>query len=288
MVRAARGSMTIVSKPEGAEVYFDGRRVGTTPLSLNDLLLGEHYIVVRHPGHHRFSARVVVSKERVDRTEVFLRALPPQQSPVVRLVEGARKGALDRNTATDVLQQQSARALVIVLAGEPTRAIYFDAKNGERAAQGSSFDALAKSLKNALAAPAAPLAEQPREKKPDKIDKPPQQQAERPIEIKPAVDTRKDVHPVVALLPAGIGQFMEGRYGWGAFFLTTQVLLLTANIVSYFLVQADKVPNTSPPEFRNPQRSEAFKWVSNVGFGLLIADVIAGGIDGILHRKAER
>ncbi|MCC6811012.1 MAG: PEGA domain-containing protein [Deltaproteobacteria bacterium] len=287
MVRAARGSMTIVSKPEGAEVYFDGRRAGLTPVSLNDLLLGEHWIVVRLAGHHRFSARVVVSKERVEKTEVFLRTLPPQASPLVKLIEGARRAPLDQELAKEALKVHGAKSLVLVLAGEPMRAIYFDEKTGERAASGRTLDALGKALKSALSSP-APIVEPAKD--PGKKDAPVVvKQAppdDRPIALKNP-SARRTVHWAVAMLPAGIGQFAENRIGMGVLFLTTQVLFLTANILGFYLVQMDKVPGTSPPEFGNPQRSEAFKWISNIGLGLLLADVILGGVDGILHRNAE-
>jgi hypothetical protein len=284
--RAERGSMTIVSKPESADVFFDGRKVGVTPVSLNDLVLGEHWVSIRLAGHHRFSARVLVSKERVEKTEVFLRPLQATaMSPLTQAFLSAKSGRLDKNAAQEALGES--KYVAIVLVTSKSSALYFDRKLGEQTLTGASLEDIAARMRALQQTPQQPQPQnlQPAVTKPPPISEPRAESSTAPIVVKEA--TRTDVHPAVALLPLGIGQFMERRHGWGAFFLTTQIVFLTANILSFWLVQADKVPGTNPAEFRNPQRSEALKWVSNIGFGLLIADVIAGGIDGLLHRKAN-
>jgi serine/threonine protein kinase len=74
----ALGTLLIESDPAGAEVRFDGKPLGRTPLSVPEVALGErHRIDLTHPG--REIDQVVVLPER-DGTTVK-RTLPPARPP---------------------------------------------------------------------------------------------------------------------------------------------------------------------------------------------------------------
>lgn len=90
------------------------------------------------------------------------------------------------------------------------------------------------------------------------------------------------VHPGASWLPLGIAQFLEHRPVAGALLLATQVALLVTNLTCYGLTLRDKGADGL---YGNPARSEALKWVVNGTFIALGIDVIAGGIDGIVHRN---
>lgn len=54
------GSLSIASRPAGAIVYVDGRRVGTTPLELSTLSAGSHALRVEHAGYRLWSSSVKI------------------------------------------------------------------------------------------------------------------------------------------------------------------------------------------------------------------------------------
>jgi hypothetical protein len=92
---------------------------------------------------------------------------------------------------------------------------------------------------------------------------------------------KRAVHPAVAWLPMGIPQYLEGRPVAATLLLVSQALLLATNITSYALVARDRAADGY---YNHPAQSEALRWVNNWAFGLLLADVAAGAIDGVVHR----
>jgi hypothetical protein len=106
--RSARGTLTIVSKPEGARVVLDGKVLGETPVSLTDLIPGDHWLVVSAPGFYRYSSRVGIAPSKSERVETFLRKLnAPADAPTVALAE-QRQGLL-----SEAPPRRSARSLAL-------------------------------------------------------------------------------------------------------------------------------------------------------------------------------
>jgi hypothetical protein len=58
---ASVGALTVVSRPDGARVFLDGRLAGTTPLSLPQVAAGEHAIRLEREGYRRWSSSVRVA-----------------------------------------------------------------------------------------------------------------------------------------------------------------------------------------------------------------------------------
>jgi hypothetical protein len=58
--RGKPGSMDLLSRPSGAEVFVDGALVGRTPLSLADIEAGSHAVRISLPGHQRWVTSVEV------------------------------------------------------------------------------------------------------------------------------------------------------------------------------------------------------------------------------------
>jgi hypothetical protein len=58
------GTVSVDSRPAGASVTIDGRRAGTTPLSVGDLAAGSHVILIELNGYERWSAAVRVVANR--------------------------------------------------------------------------------------------------------------------------------------------------------------------------------------------------------------------------------
>jgi hypothetical protein len=64
-VKPAAGSLVVESRPAGAAVFLDGRRVGTTPLVLDTLKVGDYTIGLDITGYKRWASTVkVTSGER--------------------------------------------------------------------------------------------------------------------------------------------------------------------------------------------------------------------------------
>jgi hypothetical protein len=57
---ATTGSLLVDSRPVGAEVSIDGRSVGVTPVSINDLAPGEHRVVLQIPGFNLWATTAQV------------------------------------------------------------------------------------------------------------------------------------------------------------------------------------------------------------------------------------
>lgn len=55
------GSMSITSSPSGADVYLDGVRKGTTPLTLSNVAEGSHTVTVSNAGYEDYSTSCTVS-----------------------------------------------------------------------------------------------------------------------------------------------------------------------------------------------------------------------------------
>ena len=62
---SGRDSISGDSRPAGANVYVDGRLVGTTPLALENVAAGEHTVHLERDGYQRWNSTVrVVAGER--------------------------------------------------------------------------------------------------------------------------------------------------------------------------------------------------------------------------------
>ena len=69
---AQLGSVYVDSRPRGARVVIDGRLVGTTPLSVPELAVGEHRVQVELEGHLTHASMVTVRAGEQSRVTVTL------------------------------------------------------------------------------------------------------------------------------------------------------------------------------------------------------------------------
>lgn len=95
--KGGRGSLEVLSEPEGAMAFVDGRYVGVTPTSADALPVGDHYVTLKLEGYQR-----KVVKARVDARyqELVTDTLPKSEKYL--LVEqslGRARGALGREEA---------------------------------------------------------------------------------------------------------------------------------------------------------------------------------------------
>ncbi|WP_456365879.1 PEGA domain-containing protein [Thermococcus sp.] len=75
------GKLTVKSNPSGAEVYVDGRKVGTTPLENYTVTAGTHEITLIKDGYQNFTKTVTVNPgEEASITAVLTPAKPSAQA----------------------------------------------------------------------------------------------------------------------------------------------------------------------------------------------------------------
>jgi hypothetical protein len=66
------GQLTVESRPAGAQVFIDGRLVGTTPLTLDDVPVGEHALHLDLDGYRRWSSAIRVAASTPNRVAASL------------------------------------------------------------------------------------------------------------------------------------------------------------------------------------------------------------------------
>lgn len=87
--RGRKGTLQIECSVDGAEVWVDGKLLGTTPLQAQTVAAGRRRVVVRKDNYASFSKRVTVRAGRSIRLAVELQAVnapPPEDLPGLDLV----------------------------------------------------------------------------------------------------------------------------------------------------------------------------------------------------------
>jgi tetratricopeptide (TPR) repeat protein len=91
------GSLKIASDPSGAEIFLNGKMVGTTPATIEDLPAQSNSVEIRHLGYSSFSGRVQIEPEQVldmgfitlKREQVFTQPAQSQRSSGTSEIEEA-------------------------------------------------------------------------------------------------------------------------------------------------------------------------------------------------------
>lgn len=73
------GSIRVVSAPAGADVLLDGRRVGVTPLTIQDLAPGRYDLTVQESGYESVARRVTIRPGTRYEADLALRAAASPQ-----------------------------------------------------------------------------------------------------------------------------------------------------------------------------------------------------------------
>jgi hypothetical protein len=73
VAKLARGSIEILSEPDGAQAYVDGRFVGVTPTAVEGLTIGRHFLTCKKEGYAKGVQKVVVSAHRQQSVTARLR-----------------------------------------------------------------------------------------------------------------------------------------------------------------------------------------------------------------------
>jgi hypothetical protein len=66
------GQLTVESRPAGAQIFLDGRLVGTTPLLLNEVPVGDHALHLERDGYQRWSSAIRIAPSKPNRVAASL------------------------------------------------------------------------------------------------------------------------------------------------------------------------------------------------------------------------
>ena len=75
-LKKRQATLNVYSTPDGAEVSIDGRKYGNTPLTIEDLTVGTHNIIISKPEWLPYISKVQLDKDKVNTVEVDLKKQP--------------------------------------------------------------------------------------------------------------------------------------------------------------------------------------------------------------------
>lgn len=73
------GSLDINSRPGNADIWLDGKKIGTTPMLVDDVLVGAHAVKITKQGYNDFSQSVTVDDGQQSSVEVRLTKIPVKE-----------------------------------------------------------------------------------------------------------------------------------------------------------------------------------------------------------------
>jgi hypothetical protein len=248
-------AFSVSTLPAGAEIWVDGKRIdGQTPLTIASLPAGWHWLLVKKDYYQPFASRVFVTPTNAAIT-AKLEPHSPEAECLLHIEEKER--ACPGYSA--VLATRVAR-LAVRTHDHGRVSVRFFASVGE----------IRETAPIGVSSPAsAPMS------------------SSKPVELALPAPTPAPVHPALAILPFGIGQFAEKRYGVGAFFLTSQVLLLVLQTTTFAMAYQGRAPDGRYVDQASARRAQTLQIVNLVAVCALGADVIAGAIDGLVHRRPK-
>lgn len=89
-----RGEAEVVANVDGAAVFFDGRKVGTTPILLKELVPGDHFVRVEKEGLQPWAGKVTVVSTQRRRVLAALGGVKKATGPMGEIAEGIRMNRL--------------------------------------------------------------------------------------------------------------------------------------------------------------------------------------------------
>lgn len=66
------GSLSVTSKPLDAEVFIDGKAVGTTPMTVKDLIIGQHTVSLNLANHKKEERTITILENRTENLSLVL------------------------------------------------------------------------------------------------------------------------------------------------------------------------------------------------------------------------
>jgi hypothetical protein len=98
-----RASLEVITEPAGAEVYIDGRSYGPSPVVADDLLVGDHYVTIKHIAYVKAVERATVARTG---SSVGYALVPNERSALIASAEalGALRAELEEERAGSTIR----------------------------------------------------------------------------------------------------------------------------------------------------------------------------------------
>jgi PEGA domain len=133
-----RASVRVVTQPAGARIWLDGRALGETPLDLERMSAGAHWVVAVAPGHRPRGATVDLDPDARASTPL---SLALEKRPAAERAAEQRRALMAagdgerRSAAAQLARTAGVDLLVLVRArGGRIEAVVFDARRGSLSA----------------------------------------------------------------------------------------------------------------------------------------------------------
>lgn len=103
------GSLNVESTPIGATIFIDGKEVGKTPKSINEILVGEHEVRLAKDGYLAYRETIVINKGKRTQVKASLKemAVMPSTTTQKTSKQFDRKPFVIANVAYSVAPQMS-------------------------------------------------------------------------------------------------------------------------------------------------------------------------------------
>jgi len=94
----SRGELEVLANVEGATVFFDGRKVGTTPILMKELVPGEHFLRVEKEGLQPWADKVTVVSTQRRRVLASLGGVKKLAGPLGEIAQSLRQNRVQKAT----------------------------------------------------------------------------------------------------------------------------------------------------------------------------------------------
>lgn len=94
----SRGELEVIANVENSVVFFDGRKVGTTPILMKELVPGEHYLRVEKEGLQPWADKVTVVSTQRRRVLASLGGVKKLAGPLGEIAQSLRGNLVTKGT----------------------------------------------------------------------------------------------------------------------------------------------------------------------------------------------
>lgn len=105
LLRKRRGEIEVVANEEGASVYFDGNKVGVTPILMKQLVPGDHFVRVEKEGLQPWAGKVTVVSTQRRRVLAALGGVKKLSGPLGEIAGDLRANRISSQTRKTAAQQ---------------------------------------------------------------------------------------------------------------------------------------------------------------------------------------
>jgi hypothetical protein len=100
-----RGEVEVVANEEGASVFFDGNKVGVTPILMKELVPGEHFLRVEKEGLQPWAGKVTVVSTQRRRVLAAMGGVKKLSGPLGEIASDLRSNRITAQTRKNVREQ---------------------------------------------------------------------------------------------------------------------------------------------------------------------------------------